>query len=282
MALDPLVSTEWLATAIGRPELIVLDATFLPVDPPRDAQLEYARGHIPSARFLDLGAFADNATALPSMLPSADRFARRVQALGIGEDNPIVVYDSSPWRTAARAWWMLRLFGARDVAILDGGLGRWRSEGRPLETGYPMPGSRRFNAVKDDTRVRSLAQVRANIAERGEQLVDARSAGRFTGDEQDPRGGIAAGHVPGSRSLPYPRLFRRDGTWKRGAALRKEFTNAGIDPAKPLVATCGSGITACAIAFAAHLLGAAETAIYDGSWTEWGGDPATPKATGPA
>lgn len=282
MAIEPLVSTDWLADAIGVRDLIVLDATYLPLDPPRDAQLEYARGHIPGARFLDLGSFADNNTALPSMLPGADRFARRVQALGIGEDSSIVLYDDSPWRTSARAWWMLRLFGARDVAILDGGLARWKAEGRPLDTGFPMPGSRRFNAVKDERHVRSLAQVRAGLGHDAEQLVDARSAARFTGEEPDPRPGVEPGHIPGSLNLPYARLFRRDGLWKRGRPLRQEFVAAGVDLDKPMVATCGSGITAAVLAFGAHLLGATDTAIYDGSWSEWGADPTTPKALGPA
>ena len=282
--MDALVTTEWLAGEFGAADLRVVDATYfgsVPGGPARDARAEYDAAHIPGAVFLDLETLADATSDLPSMLPTPDKFADRLGSLGIGNGDRIVLYDVSHYHTATRAWWMLRTMGARDVAILDGGLAKWRAEERPVASGAERPAPRTFTARLDPGNVRTLAQMKANLASGAEQILDARSPARFSGAEPDPRPGTAAGHIPGSRNLPYGRLLNPDGTWKRGDALKAEFDAAGIDLARPLVTTCGSGITAAVLAFGAHLLGN-HAALYDGSWSEWGGDPDTPKATGAA
>ncbi len=275
--MDALVSTEWLADNLGARDLRILDATLVAADTGRDPRAEYDAGHIPGARFLDLAKLRDTASPLPNMLPPVEQTASRLRALGIGDGDRVVLYDDSPWRTAARAWFVLRTFGIANLAILDGGLAKWRAEGRPLETDTAPPRGRHLTPQSDLSPVRDLAAMRAAT----EQIVDARSAARFTGAEPDPHPGTAAGHIPGSRNLPYTRLFAADGTWQRGDALAAEFAAAGIDPARPVVATCGSGVTAAVLLFGLHLLGR-DGALYDGSWSEWGADPATPKATGAA
>ncbi|MEG8020319.1 sulfurtransferase [Sphingomonas aerolata] len=279
--MDTLVSTEWLANALetsvpGAGDLRVVDATYAEG---RDAAADYAAAHIPGAVFMNLAELRDTDSDLPNMLPSPAKFASRMQSLGLGDGSRIVLYDSSPWRTAARAWWMLRTFGAHNVAILDGGLAKWQAEGRETELGKQAVRHRHFTIWADDKAVRTKDQMTANLSSGAEQVVDARSAARFTGAEADPRPGTASGHIPGSKSLPYATLFNADGTWKTGDALRSAFEGAGIDLARPIVTTCGSGITAAVLAFGAHLLGN-EAALYDGSWSEWGGDPSTPKAMG--
>lgn len=280
--IDALVSVEWLAGALGAPDLRVLDASYHALDPARDPAAEFAAGHVPGARFLDLAGLADPASDLPAMLPPPALFAERLGALGVAAGDRIVLYDDAPHRTAARAWWMLRAFGARDVAILDGGWQAWQAAGRAIEQGSAAAAPVRFEARQDASAVRDLAAVRANLASAAEQLVDARSVARFEGSEADPRSGIAAGHIPGSRSLPYARLLGPDGRFKGKDAIRAEFAQAGVDLARPLVATCGSGITAAVLAFGAHLIGKEDVALYDGSWSEWGGRADTPKALGPA
>jgi thiosulfate/3-mercaptopyruvate sulfurtransferase len=275
--MDPLVSADWLADALADPDLIVVDATLLDPALGRDARSEYLAGHIPGAVFLDLAALRDTASPLPNTLPPAAQLAAHLGALGIGEGMRIVLYDDSPWRSAARAWWLLHGHGIGPVAILDGGLAAWRAAALPLETGAVTRPTRIIATTLDPRRWRDMAQVRAQLAEGPEQLVDARSAARFTGAEGDPHG-AAPGHIPGSRNIPYARFFTADGYWKRGEELAA--TLAPLDPHMPVVATCGSGVTAAVIAFALHLSGR-EAAIYDGSWSEWGRDPSTPKATGP-
>ncbi|MDR6788441.1 thiosulfate/3-mercaptopyruvate sulfurtransferase [Sphingomonas sp. BE138] len=282
--MHDLVSTEWLAANTGAPGLRVLDASYhvgLPGEPPRDAAAEFAAGHLPGAAFMDLAAFAEPGAALPSTMPGATHFAALAGRLGLRADDRIVLYDDAPHRTAARAWVMLRAFGFAQVALLDGGLAKWKAEGRPLEQGTPTPAPTTVDVAAAGVGVLDLAAMRKIQQEGTVQIVDARSAARFTGAEADPRTGVALGHIPGSRNLPYPRLFNADGTWRQGAALTDAFAAAGIDPNKPMAMTCGSGITASVLAFGAHLLGQ-EAAVYDGSWTEWGGDPTTPKATGEA
>ena len=279
--MDALVTTEWLANELGASDLRIVDATYVDAATARDAAAEYEAAHIPGAVFMNLGELRDTDSDLPMMLPSAEKFASRMQSLGLGDGSRIVLYDSSPWHTSARAWWMLNTFGAHDVAILDGGLAKWQAEGRDTATGKEQLRHRHFTVWADDRNVRTLDQMKTNIDGGSEQVLDARSAARFSGEEPDPRPATHAGHIPGSRNLPYDQVFHADGTWKTGDALKAVFEGAGIDIDKPVVTTCGSGITASTLAFGLHLLGK-DAALYDGSWSEWGADRSTPKATGAA
>lgn len=280
--MESLVSTDWLAGELDASGLRIADATYVLAADGRDPRAEFEAAHIPGAVFFDIAEISDRASSLPTMLPSAATFASRMRALGIGDGNCIVVYDNSPYHSAARAWWMLRLFGARDVALLDGGFAKWLAEGRPTESGKPVVRDCQFTVRDDRAGVRDLTQMKANLETKAEQVVDARSAARFRGKEPESRPGVVPGHIPGSLSLPQGQLFAPDGTWKRGDTLKAAFDAAGIDLARPMVTTCGSGITAAVVAFGAHLLGKDDVALYDGSWSEWGGDPTTPKAIGAA
>lgn len=280
--MDALVTTAWLAQEMGASDLRIVDATYFanfPGEAPRDAAAEYEAAHIPGAVFMNLGELRDTDSDLPMMLPSAEKFASRMQSLGLGDGSRIVLYDNSPHHTAARAWWMLRTFGAHDVAILDGGFAKWQAEGRETASGRETSRHRHFTVWVDTKTVRMLDQMKANVDSRAEQVIDARSAARFTGEEPDPRPATHAGHIPGSKNLPQGQLFNADGTWKTGDALRRAFADAGVDLDRPMVATCGSGITAAVLAFGAHLVGK-DMPIYDGSWSEWGADRSTPKAMG--
>ena len=279
--MDSLVSTDWLAAELGASDLRVVDATYVLASDQRTPAAEYEAAHIPGAVFMDLGEIVDPGASLPMMLPSPEKFASRMQSLGLGDGSRIVLYDNSPYKSAARAWWMLsQVFGAHGVAILDGGLAKWKAEGRPLESGKPAIRHRHFTVWKNEKVVRSKAQILANLDSGAEQLMDARGPARFTGEEGDPRPHVAKGHIPGSLNLPYGQMFNTDGSWKRGTELRRAFESAGIDLSRPLVATCGSGLTAASLVFGAHLLGKEDVALYDGSWSDWGSDPDTPKATG--
>lgn len=273
--MDALVSTEWLAAQLGASDLRVADASWFLPEHGRDAAAEFAGGHIPGAVFMDLDAFANVASALPSMLPSSEQLASRMQALGLGDGVRIVIYDDSPLHTSARAWWMIQAFGTPDVAILDGGLAKWKAEGRPLERGEAEPKRRHFTVRHAAEGVVTLETMRTTTA----QIVDARGPARFAGSEPEPRPGVVPGHIPGARNLPYGQFFHPDGTWKREGTLRAVFESEGIEVERPIVATCGSGITAAVPVFAAHLLGH-RASLYDGSWAEWGADPTTPKAAG--
>lgn len=250
--IGSLVSTAWLADAAG---VCVVDASWFLPEHGRDARAEHASGHIPRAAFLDLSA------AKPG-------------GLDIDPNKPFVVYDDSPLHTAARGWWLLRSSGARNVAVLDGGLAKWRAEGRPLEAGEgrSIAFRDRLLPVPDH---RDLAAMRTTT----DQIVDARSPARFAGEEPEPRAGVTPGHMPGARNVHYATLYDADGTFRRGDALAAAFTDAGVDLDAPIVTTCGSGVTACSLIFALHLLGR-DAALYGGSWTEWGSDPTTPKETG--
>ncbi len=280
--MTPLVTTEWLAAELGANDLRVIDATLFMADAGRNARAEFETGHIPGAVFIDLDELADTGNPLPNMLPSPEKFASRMQALGLGDGSRIVVYDNSPLHSAARAWWMLNLFGAHEVAILDGGFAKWQAEGRASESGKPVVRHRHFTVWGDTKSVRTMQAMTDNLRSKAEQVVDARPAGRFEGTAPEPRAGLRGGHIPGSRNLPHDRLFNADGTWKQGDALAAAFAAAGVDVTKPLVTTCGSGITAAVLAFGATLLGAKDVALYDGSWSEWGASPTAPVVTGAA
>lgn len=277
--MDDLVTTDWLARTLGADDLTIVDCSFFMPADGRDPGGEFLAAHIPGARFLDIGLVADRDHPAPHMLPPAVEFGAAMAALGVGRDDRIIVYDNSPLRTAARGWFMLRHFGAKRVAILDGGFQKWRREGRPVESGPASPRKARFDAVAAPDAVVDKATI---ATQRALPVVDARGKARFEGSEPDPRPGIAAGHIPGSRNLPYSSLYREDGTLKSDTALQAEFEAAGVDPDKPFIATCGSGVTANSLIFAARRLGGRGQKLYDGSWSEFGADSATPKETGPA
>jgi thiosulfate/3-mercaptopyruvate sulfurtransferase len=269
---DPrlLVSTAWLAEHLDAPDLRVLDASYHLPEAGRDARADYAAEHIPGARFFDIDDIADAQSALPHMLPSAEKFTSRVRKLGVGDGHRIVVYDSVGLFSAARAWWMFRVFGHRDVAVLDGGLPKWRAEGRPLTDEAPPLRERHFTPRKDSSLVRDVTQVAAAMKLRREQILDARSPTRFRGEAEEPRAGLRRGHIPGSLNLHYAAVTEEDGTLKSPEALRALFEQAGVDLSRPIVNTCGSGVTACALALAELHAGARKVSVYDGSWAEWG------------
>jgi len=277
--MDSLVSTDWLAQHLGEADLVAIDSSWHMPASDRSARREYEQAHIPGARFLDIDEVSDRENPAPHMLPSTEEFGAAMQLAGVGRDDRIVVYDNSPIHTAARGWFMLRHFGARYVAILDGGMQKWLAEGRPTESGEPNPRQGHFEPQQHRGQVVTKQQILSGL---DSPLIDARGRGRFEGTEPDPRPGVAPGHVPGARNLPFGSLYREDGTFKPPEELRWLFDEAGIDPSRPFVANCGSGVTACSLLFAANLLGNESTQLYDGSWSEWGADPATPKAMGPA
>jgi len=277
--MQDLVSTEWLASELGARDLAVLDASWHMPAANRDPRAEYGAKHIPGARFFDIDALSDHDSHYPHMLPSTELFGCAMGDLGVGSADRIVIYDDSALRTSARAWFMLRHFGARQVAILDGGLAKWVAEGRATESGYPTERAARFDVAERPGGVVDKDQVQRGT---GLPLVDARGAKRFTGEEADPRPGVAPGHIPGARNLPYAAMYREDGTFRSPEELQAAFADAGVDPTQSFVASCGSGVTANSLIFAAHLLGNDETRLYDGSWSEWGADADTPKELGPA
>jgi thiosulfate/3-mercaptopyruvate sulfurtransferase len=242
----------------------------------RDARAEFAQGHIPGAVFFDIDAIADPTTTLPHMLPTAAAFAAAVGDLGVGSGDRVVVYDTRGVVSAARVWWTFRVFGHDSVAVLDGGLRAWKAGGRPLETGAPTPPRREFHARRRPELVRDLDAMRRNLATRAEQVLDARSRGRFAGTEPEPRPGLRGGHIPGSLNLPYETLYRPDGTLLPPEGLRAAIEAAGVDLGKPITTSCGSGVTASVLALALHLAGVPRVAVYDGSWTEWASQHDTP------
>ena len=275
--MDDLVSTNWLADNLG--SVVPVDCSWFMPSSGRDAKAEFISSHIPGARFLDIDEVAaHDENGPPHMLPTAGAFGAAMEKMGIGLDDRIVVYDNSPLRTAARGWFMLRHFGAASVAILDGGFEKWTREGRPDESGEPRPLSANFPARARSGGVVTLAEVLAGVG----ALVDARGKARFEGTEEDPRPKVASGHIPGARNVPFALLYSEDGTFKSEAEVRRIFAEAGVDPEQPFVATCGSGVTANSLIFAARRLGNRDTRLYDGSWSEYGADPSTPKAKGPA
>ncbi|MBU6464817.1 MAG: 3-mercaptopyruvate sulfurtransferase [Bradyrhizobium sp.] len=280
---EPLVTTEWLAAHLDDPKVRVIDATFklpgvlpLPID-------DYLAAHIPGAVFFDVDAVSDHSNPNPHMYPDAAQFARDVEALGISTGDTVIAYDSGGWVAAPRAWWMFLSFGHPNVKVLDGGLKKWTRDGRPTQSGRVTPKRGKFTATLNPDYVRSQQQVLNNIETGAEQLVDARPRGRFEGTAPEPRPEARSGHIPGSRNVPYAGLFEAEtGVMKPLDELRKAFTTAGVDLAKPIVTSCGSGVSALVLTLALYRLGVRGSALYDGSWAEWGLPNGPPVATGPA
>jgi len=278
--MQALVGTEWLAAELGKPDLVVFDATKYLPNESKDGRSEFLAAHIPGARYFDIDEVADPETDLPHMVPSAGRFAGLMGAMGVGNESRVVFYDQKGLASAARGWWLMGLFGHDRAAVLDGGLPKWRREGRPVEAGAasavrPMVFRPDFRAA----RLRGIGDVLGNVEARAELVLDARAAGRFTGEVPEPRAGMRSGHIPGSRSLPYTELLHEDGTFRSADELRARFVAAGADGTRPLVTSCGSGVTACILTLGALLARLPQGAVYDGSWTEWGGRPDTPVET---
>jgi thiosulfate/3-mercaptopyruvate sulfurtransferase len=280
---DPLVTTEWLAAHLDDPKVRIIDATFklpgvlpLPID-------DYVAAHIPGAVFFDVDAVSDHSNPNPHMYPDAAQFTRDIEALGISTGDTVIAYDAGGWVAAPRAWWMFLSFGHPNVKVLDGGLKKWRQEGRPTQSGRLTPKPGKFTARLDPSYVRGQQQVLKNVETRAEQLVDARPQGRFEGTAPEPRPQSRSGHIPGSRNVPYAGLFDAEtGLMKSRDELRKAFTVAGVDLAKPIVTSCGSGVSALVLTLALYRLGVRGSALYDGSWAEWGGPDGPPVAIGPA
>lgn len=276
-----LVSTEWLADNLNDANLVVLDASHHLPAAARNARADYAAAHIPGAGFFDLASLVDTTSSVPAALPRPEQLAERLASLGVPPGAAIILYDDSAIRTSARAWFMLTASGWDKGAILDGGLGKWRSESRPLETGEPAITPAAPAALASPRHVRSKADMLANLESHAEQMLDARSADRVYGTGIDPVHGGQNGRIPGALNLPYTEVLNADGTYKSPKALRAAFAAAGLDLSHPVITSCGSGVTASVLLFALHLIGKHDTALYDGSWSEWAADPATPKAQGP-
>jgi thiosulfate/3-mercaptopyruvate sulfurtransferase len=279
--MGPLVTTEWLAGQLGTPGLVVFDATKYLPNEPKDGKTEYLRAHVPGARFFDIDQVADTDTDLPHMVPAPGRFAKLMSELGVSNTSRIVFYDQKGLASAARGWWLMGLFGHDQAAVLDGGLPKWQRENRPLGDGQaaaPAPGQ--FVPDFRARQLRGIGDILRNVASRDELVLDARAAGRFTGAVPEPRAGMRSGHIPGSASLPYTDLLTPDGTFRPAAELRARFAAAGADGTRPVVTSCGSGVTACILTLGLRLAGLPEGAVYDGSWTEWGGRSDTPVEAG--
>ncbi|GAA4052132.1 sulfurtransferase [Parerythrobacter jejuensis] len=279
--MDMLVTTDWLENELGSTSLVILDASLHLPDAGRNPADEFAAAHIPGARFLALAGLHDPASHMPGKVPDASRVETRLTELGVSAASRIVLYDDSTLRSACRAWFLLRLFGLEDVAVLDGGLGKWRAENRPIETDVPAQASGSgITLVADRKVLRDKAQMLANVETGEEQVIDARDQARFCGTSEDHVHGLAGGHIPAARNLPFSSMLQPDGTFHDTATLRRLFEQCGADLDRTIVTSCGSGVTASVLAFALHLTGFENVALYDGSWAEWGGDPDTPKEVG--
>jgi len=275
--MGPLVTTEWLAGELGKPDVVVFDATKYLPNEPKDGKTEFLRAHIPGARYFDIDQIADPDTDLPHMVPTPGRFAKLMGQLGVGNTSKIVFYDQKGLASAARGWWLMALFGHDNAAVLDGGLPKWIREDRPTQDGEPAePTPTVFRPDYRAGLLRGVGDILRNVLTRSEQVLDARAAGRFTGAIPEPRAGMRSGHIPGSISLPYTDLLHTDGTFRTPGEIRGRFEAAGVDGTKPLVTSCGSGVTACILTLGLRLAGFPEGAVYDGSWTEWGGRADTP------
>jgi thiosulfate/3-mercaptopyruvate sulfurtransferase len=279
--MTPIVSTDWLAREHGSPDLVIFDATKYLPNEPKDGKAEFLKAHIPGARYFDIDQIADPDTDLPHMVPSPGRFAKLVGALGVGNASRVVFYDQKGLASAARGWWLMRLFGHDAAAVLDGGLPKWLKEQRPVGLGQPPPAvPAAFRPDFRAARLRGIGDMLRNVATGQEQVLDARAAGRFTGEVPEPRAGMRSGHIPGSLNLPYTELLNPDGTFRPVNAIKARLAEAGIDGDRGPVTSCGSGVTACILTLGLVIAGVPEGAVYDGSWTEWGGRADTPVEVG--
>ena len=275
--MEPLVSTGWLAEAQGTPDLVVFDATKYLPNEGRDGGAEFLAGHIPGARFFDIDVVADQDTDLPHMVPTPGRFAKLMGEMGVSSTSRVVFYDQKGLASAARGWWLMGLFGLDQAAVLDGGLPKWRAEGRPIATGpAETAAAATFRPDFRAARLRGIGDVLRDVHTGEELILDARAAGRFSGAIPEPRAGMRSGHMPGAANLPYTELLNPDQTLRPPVELRARFEAAGVDGSRPVVTSCGSGVTAAILTLGLRLAGLPQGALYDGSWTEWGGRPDTP------
>ncbi len=275
--MGPLVTTDWLAGELGKADLIVFDATKYLPNENRDGRAEFLTAHIPGARYFDIDEVADQDTDLPHMVPTPGRFAKLLGGMGVSNASRVVFYDQKGLASAARGWWLMSLYGHDNAAVLDGGLPKWVSEQRPTQSGLPAsPTPSVFRPDFRPTRLRGVGDLIRNVANQSELVLDARAAGRFIGATPEPRAGMRSGHIPGSANVPYTDLLNADGTFKSASEVKARFVAAGVDGARPLVTSCGSGVTACILTLGLRLSGLPEGAVYDGSWTEWGGRSDTP------
>ena len=272
MSDDPktLVSTEWLANHLKDPDLRIFDASWYLPDMNRDARAEYEAGHIPGARYFDIDEISDHRSELPHMVPPPEKFISRMRAMGVGDGHQVVVYDGAGLFSAARVWWLFRLMGKTDIAVLDGGFAKWKAEGRPIEDMPPIMRDRHITVSVQNHLVRDVTQVAAASKLKDHEIIDARSPGRFKGEEPEPRKELRSGHIPGSKNVHYATLLNADGTMKTPGALKQVFEAAGVDLSKPAITSCGSGVTAAVLSLALERIGHRDHSLYDGSWSEWG------------